>query len=92
VSESDPNLWVQILSRLGHEVEPEEFRRWFSPTSYASDAGDLISVWVPTETVRRHLLTHYLPTIERAVVSLRPHTSIRFVVAGISEDEDEEDE
>ncbi len=89
MSQSDHNLWVQILDRLVRDVEPEEFRRWLSPTTYASDAGDLITVWVPTESTRRHLMTHYLPAIERTLTSLRPHTSIRFVVAGVAEDEDE---
>lgn len=85
---SDQNLWAQVLKRLSQEVEPEEFRRWFSTTSYASDSGDQITVWVSTESVRRHLATHYLSDIERTLDSLRPHTAIRFVVAGLGDDED----
>lgn len=90
MSDARSNLWAQILETLGREVEPEEFRRWFSTTSYASDSGDLISVWVSTESVRRHLTAHYLASIERILNSLRPHTSIRFIVAGISEEDDDE--
>ncbi len=90
MSDSDQNLWVQILNRLSREIEAEEFRRWFSPTSYASDSGDLITIWVPSESIRRHLTTHYLAAIERTLSSLRAHTAIRFLVAGITEDEDED--
>jgi chromosomal replication initiation ATPase DnaA len=90
VSDSEANLWTQILDRLAPDVAPEDFRRWFSATSYASDAGDLITVWVSTESVRRHISTHYLASIERILTSLRPHTSIRFVVAGLSEDDADE--
>lgn len=88
--DNDTNLWNQILERMRRDVEPEEFRRWFSPTSYASDSGDLITVWVPTEATRRHISTHYAGRIERTLKSLRPHSSIRFVVTGVSDDEDDE--
>jgi chromosomal replication initiation ATPase DnaA len=87
---SDTNLWNLILGQLSKEMEPEEFRRWFSPTSYASDSGDLVTVWVPTEATRRHISTHYSGRIDRALRALRPHSAIRFVVSGAG-DEDEED-
>lgn len=87
---SDTNLWNQILDRLRTEMEPEEYRRWFSPTSYASDSGDLITVWVPTEATRRHISTHYSGSIDRALRSLRPHSAIRFLVTGTGEDDDDE--
>jgi chromosomal replication initiation ATPase DnaA len=86
---SDTNLWNQILDRLRTEMEPEEYRRWFSPTSYASDSGDLITIWVPTEATRRHISTHYSGAIDRALRALRPHSSIRFVVTGTGEDDDD---
>ena len=67
MSSPDANLWNQILDRLREEVEPEEYRRWFSPTTYASDSGDLITVWVPTEATRRYISTHYTAHIERTL-------------------------
>lgn len=88
----DANLWHQILERLREEIEPEEFRRWLSPTSYASDSGDLITVWVLTEADRRYLSTHYTAKIERTLRKLRPHSAIRFVVAGTADEEEEEEE
>jgi chromosomal replication initiation ATPase DnaA len=90
MSGSDSNLWNQILDHLRQEVEPEEYRRWLLPTSYASDSGDLISVWVPTEATRRYLSTHYATQIERLLRSMRPHSEIRFVVTGTSDEEDDE--
>ena len=90
MSSPDANLWNQILDRLREEVEPEEYRRWFSPTTYASDSGDLITVWVPTEATRRYISTHYTAHIERTLRVLRPHSAIRFVVTGVSDDEDED--
>lgn len=89
MSSDDTNLWQRVLRRIQTEVDPEEFRRWFAPTSYASDSGDLITVWVPTEAIHRHISTHYSGKIDRTVRSLRPHCSVRFVVTGVG-DEDEE--
>ncbi|MGE3508894.1 MAG: DnaA N-terminal domain-containing protein [Vicinamibacterales bacterium] len=89
MSSDDTNLWQRVLRRIQAEVDPEEFRRWFAPTSYASDSGDLITVWVPTEAIHRHISTHYSGKIERTVRALRPHCAVRFVVTGVG-DEDEE--
>ncbi len=86
---SDENLWQQVLRRIETQVDPEEFRRWFGPTTYASDSGDLITVWVPTDAIYRHLSVHYSGKIDRALRALRPHCSIRFIVTGVSEDEDD---
>lgn len=70
----------------------EEFRRWFGATAYASDSGDQITVWVPTESVRRHIASHYDNAIDRALAALgRNDTHVRLVVSGVDE-EDEEDE
>ncbi|MBM3771815.1 MAG: hypothetical protein FJW27_11155 [Acidimicrobiia bacterium] len=87
----DTKLWQRVLNRIHAEVDPEEFRRWFVPTSYASDSGDLITVWVPTEAIHRHLSTHYTSKIDRALRALRPHCSIRFVVTGVDEDDDQDE-
>ena len=84
-------IWDQILSVVRRRVPPEDFRRWFNETAYASDSGDQITVWVPTESIRRHIAAHYREDLDRALASLnRTHTQIRFVVTGV-EDEELED-
>jgi hypothetical protein len=86
----EANLWDQLLGHLREVLDPEEYRRWFGPTSYASDSGDLVTVWVPSESIRRHIASHYGVLIDRTLRRLRPHSSIRFVVTGGGDDEDEE--
>lgn len=86
------NIWEKILRRLRRGMQEEDFRRWFGATAYASDSGDQITVWVPSESIRRHLSVHYEDSISRILAALdRPNTDIRFVVAGLG-DEDEDDE
>ena len=41
---SDGNIWTDILERLKGELDPEEYRRGFLASSYASDSGDVISI------------------------------------------------
>ena len=68
----------------------EDFRRWFGATAYASDSGDQITVWVPSEGVRRHIDNHYQEAIARALKARgRTNCHVRLVVSG--EDEDEAD-
>jgi chromosomal replication initiation ATPase DnaA len=68
----------------------EDFRRWFGATAYASDSGDQITVWVPTEAIRRHLVQHYDDAVRRSLRAIdRADTHVRFVVSGTDEDEDE---
>ena len=84
-------IWDEILAAMRGGIPPEDFRRWFSETSYASDSGDQITVWVPAESIRRHISTHYQEDIDRALAKLdRTSTQIRFVVTGV-DDEDEDD-
>ncbi|MGE0705418.1 MAG: DnaA N-terminal domain-containing protein [Vicinamibacterales bacterium] len=86
-----PDAWTLILDRLRARIDSAEFRRWFASTAYASDSGDQITVWVPTETDRRYLQSHFLDAIDQACAALdRPGTSIRFVVAGFGDDDEEE--
>lgn len=90
---SEGNVWAQILDRLKAEIDPEEFRRWFSSSSYASDSGDLITVWVPTAAEGRQISQNYLDRLHRELVRLgRADTLIRFVATGYSDDEDDEDD
>jgi chromosomal replication initiation ATPase DnaA len=89
---SHETVWDEVLTHLRAGLDPEEFRRWFGDTGYASDVGDQITVWVPSEAIRRHLATHFNNDIHEALkVMGRTETLVRFVVAGY-EDEDEEDE
>jgi chromosomal replication initiation ATPase DnaA len=86
-------IWDQILERLRPAMPPEEYRRWFIATAYASDSGDQISVWVPTEAVRRHIALHYHDEIDEALSALgRSDTQVRLIVGGLDEDDDEIDE
>ena len=86
-------MWDQVLARLQTVVDSEDFRRWFGPTSYASDSGDQVVVWVTTEPVRRHLLAHFSEKIRIALHAVgRTDAHIRFVVTGVSDDEDDDEE
>lgn len=84
-------IWDELLATMRGRIPAEDFRRWFNETAYASDSGDQITVWVPTESIRRHIAAHYQEDIDRALAKLdRSNTQVRFVVTGV-EDEDEED-
>jgi len=86
------NAWERILEGLRAHMPEEDFRRWFGSTAYASDSGDQLTVWVPTEAIRRHIMAHYEGAIERELkASGRTHTHVRLVVSGMGED-DEDDE
>ena len=61
-------------------------------TAYASDSGDQITIWVPSEAIRRHLDSHYREAIaRRAHGAGTAYTHVRLVVSGF-EDDDIEDE
>jgi chromosomal replication initiation ATPase DnaA len=82
-------IWDQILETLRETVPEEDFRRWFGATAYASDSGDQITVWVPSEAIRRHIASHYEDAIGRIIRAMgRPHAHVRLVVAGMEEDEE----
>jgi chromosomal replication initiation ATPase DnaA len=84
-------IWDRVLDHIRQSIPGEDFRRWFGATAYASDSGDQITVWVPTENIRRHLLLQYDDLVRRALRAVgRPHTDVRFVVGGTDEDDDEE--
>jgi chromosomal replication initiation ATPase DnaA len=85
-------VWDELLTHVRAGLDAEDFRRWFGETSYASDAGDQITVWVTSEAIRQHLTSHFTNDIHKALKRMgRAGTHVRFVVAGY-EDEDEEDE
>ena len=85
-----PNVWEEILESLGARIPEEDFRRWFGATAYASDSGDQLTVWVPTESIRRHIVAHYESDIDGALRGLgRADTHVRLVVSGMDDEEDE---
>lgn len=89
---ADRKLWDQILDKLGRDLIPDELRRWFGESMQAADSGDQVTIWVPSEPVRRHILTHYQDLIDDALEDLgRQDVEIRFVATGVGEDEDEDD-
>jgi chromosomal replication initiation ATPase DnaA len=85
-------LWDRVLRRLRTELEGEEFRRWFAESSQASDSGDQITVWVPSETARRHIIAHYQDVLDRVLESLdRSDVEIRWVATGMTDEEEGEE-
>lgn len=83
------NPWEEILIALREVLDEESYRRWFSSTSYASDSGDQITVWVLSEPARRHIMVHYQDLINDSLASInRLGTQVRFVVSGMDDDED----
>ena len=86
-------IWDAILERMRLAVPAEDFRRWFDGTAYASDSGDQITVWVPTEAIRRHLVLRYQDEIDGALAALgRPDAQVRLLVGGYDDEDDEIDE
>jgi len=83
-------IWDEILTLLRRDVPPDDFRRAFSETAYASDSGDQITVWVPTESMRRHLTSRYGDAINSALIQIdRRGTHVRFVVTGVEEEDED---
>lgn len=90
-SSDSSNPWKDISAHIRAAIGDEDFRRWFGPTAYASDSGDQITVWVPSESLRRHIQLHFRGLIDRALDAIgRTGTQVRFLVAGMDEDEEEE--
>ena len=89
----DGNIWIQVLDIVRADIDPEEFRRWFQTSSYASDSGDQITVWVHAAADGRHISQYYNDRLQRALVSLgRTDTLVRFVAIGYADDEDEDED
>jgi chromosomal replication initiation ATPase DnaA len=86
-------FWDAVLVKLRSYVSEDEFRRYFGESMQASDSGDMVSVWVPSETIKRHILSHYQDIIDRALSALhRSDVEIRLIATGVGEDEEEDDE
>ncbi len=87
------NPWDLVLARIRERLDSEDYRRWFSGTHYAADSGDQITIWVPTEAARRHIMAHFHRHIDEALRAIgRGDADVRFVVTGVQEDEDEDAE
>ena len=87
---ADSNIWQRTLERLRGQLDQDEFRSWFAATAYASDSGDRITVWTPSESIRRHIMTHHDPAIRRALADLgRDDAAVRFGVSGFDDDDDD---
>jgi chromosomal replication initiation ATPase DnaA len=87
----EATIWDEVLTYMRTVLDSEDFRRWFGETSYASDVGDQITVWVPSEAVRRHLTNHFDRDIAHALQDAgRGDTQVRFMVAGYDDEDDEE--
>jgi chromosomal replication initiation ATPase DnaA len=85
-------IWDQVLEKLREGMPAEDYRRWFGATAYASDSGDQITVWVPSEAIRRHLDSQFRDAIDRAIEAVgRSNTTIRLVVSGFEDDELDEE-
>jgi chromosomal replication initiation ATPase DnaA len=88
---AEGNVWADILNRIRTEIDAEEYRRWFSMTSYASDSGDQITVWVINAADGRQIEQAYSDRLRRILRALgRGDTHIRFVVSGYKDDEDDD--
>jgi chromosomal replication initiation ATPase DnaA len=82
-----------VLEHLKAEIDAEEYRRWFSASSYASDSGDIISVWVPSTADARQISQNFTEQIRRILGSLgRRDTHVRFLATGYSDEEDDYEE
>lgn len=88
MSEQDDNIWVTLLDRMRPTMDSDEYRRWFSHSYLASDAGDQISIWVPGMPEVRHLTMHYLERIYRELEEMeRRHVTVRFIATGYEDEE-----
>ena len=86
-------FWDAVLVKLRSYVTEEEFRRYFGESMQASDSGDQVSVWIPSETIKRHIQSHYADVIHRALSALkRTDVEIRWIATGVGEDEEGEEE
>jgi len=90
---TDGNVWTVILERLKAELDSEEFRRWFAGSSYASDSGDVITVWVPSIADSRQIQQNYTDRLHRVLTAIgREDTTVRFLATGYTGDDDDDDD
>ena len=74
------NVWDSILARVETKINRHSFYTWFKPSSFLSEAGDLVRVRVPNPVFRDWLTKHYAGLINEALAELdRPMVRIEFV-------------
>jgi len=74
------NVWDSILARVETKINRHSFYTWFKPSSFLSEAGDLVRVRVPNPVFRDWLTKHYAGLINEALAELdRPMVQIEFV-------------
>jgi chromosomal replication initiator protein len=74
------NVWDSILTRVETKVNRHSFYTWFKPSSFLSEAGDLVRVRVPNPVFRDWLTKHYAGLISEALAEIdRPMVTIEFV-------------
>jgi chromosomal replication initiation ATPase DnaA len=84
-------IWDEVLEKLRAQMPEEDFRRWFGATAYASDSGNQITIWVPSESIRRHIDKQFADDIGRVLVSLgRSQVDLRLVVSGMGDEDDDD--
>jgi hypothetical protein len=84
------NVWAILLEHLRATIEPDEYRRWFSESTQASDSGDQITIWVPSIAESRHISLHYIDRIYRELDRLERYgVNVRFVATGYEEEDEE---
>jgi chromosomal replication initiator protein len=79
----DANIWDQILSRVETKVNRHSFYTWFKPTVFVGDAGNSITVRVPSLLFKDWLTKHYSVVLSEALAEVRrPGTEFVFIAEG----------
>ena len=63
-------LWSAAQARLAERIGQPDFDMWIKPLRVADHTGNELRLKVPNESVRAHVLTHYLGVIEDVVKTL----------------------
>src|SRR5581483_5916888 len=43
------NIWKQVLDRLEHDIDRNEYVTWFAPTRFLAQKGDTLDISVPSQ-------------------------------------------
>jgi len=84
--EQPANAWGEIRAEIAREVTPENYARWFLPTHQIDEAGDVLTVAIPTGGTedaawhRRWMETKLGPVVARCAGRVRPGLRVAFVV------------
>ena len=84
--EQPADAWGEIRAEIAREVTPENYARWFLPTHQIDEAGDVLTVAIPTGGTedaawhRRWMETKLGPVVARCAGRVRPGLRVAFVV------------